>query len=113
MPKTLTLEVSSPGVYRALKEVRQFETAIGDLVSLTLNKEVEELQEGATAENLPKNWKKSKKIKGKVLGCTESAIEISHADAKSNVKIKIPFNEIKRANVDPDLNDLLYKEVRS
>jgi len=104
MPEKLTLEVSSPGLYRSLREMRHFKESLGEFVQLTL---VQPLEGQFPA--IPKNWAKSKKIRGKIIASLEQQIEIT--DGSTNAYV--PFDLIRKANIDPDFQELLSKEVKS
>ncbi|HAZ12462.1 MAG: hypothetical protein A2X86_16820 [Bdellovibrionales bacterium GWA2_49_15] len=99
MPSKLTLEVSSPGLYRKLREREHFAQAIGETVLLELSKAI-------TDKNI-------KKVRGKLLSCTNEAIEVEwQIDRKNgNMGIEIPFANIKKASLDPDFNQLMSEKI--
>lgn len=96
IPNDFVLEVSSPGVYRSLKAKEHFESAVDDFIELTLNKNLE-APEGVT---LSKGATKNKKIRARLLTVADNEIEIELEDQK----IGVPFEQIKKANLDPDLH---------
>ena len=95
MPSELNLEVSSPGVYRNLKSRGHFEMAVGEQVLLTLTQPLELM--GA----------KNKLVKRqKVLGVVR-AVEDANVMLEvlpEQVEQVIAFNNIKKANLEPDLD---------
>jgi len=100
MPERLTLEVSSPGVYRNLRTRQQFEAATGEYLQLTLAKTFDQ-QEGAP--ELPKKIMTSKKIVGKLLECHDDDL-VLEIDEKV---LKVKLTNIKKANVEGDTSRLL------
>jgi ribosome maturation factor RimP len=99
MPENLTLEVSSPGLFRHLNQVLHFEMSVGEDVLLTLNKKIDEDQ----AKDFPKALRNNMKIKVKLVSVGPDAITI---DAKGSTAV-IPFTQIKKANLETDIN---YKD---
>ena len=85
MPEKLTLEVSSPGIYRSLKSIEHFDLAVGELVCLNLNaagkKEVE---------------LKNKKLVGELFSYDNKGIEVDFEGRK----LKLPYEYLKSANVE-------------
>ncbi len=86
VPKGLTLEVSSPGVYRQLKTHQHFLEACGETVVLTLY------------NNDDAYWGQQKKVKGKLLRVENRGIAL---DLKE--ECLLPFEFIKRAHLDNEL----------
>lgn len=95
IPDSLVLEVSSPGVYRNLKTVEHFETAIGELVSCTISGKLSDQQ----VEVLPKKLKKAKKFRGILNKVTEENIII---EIDGN-ELELNYGLIKKAHLDPEL----------
>ena len=85
MPEKLTLEVSSPGIYRSLRSIEHFGLAVGELVCLSLNatgkKEVE---------------LKNKKLVGELFSYDNEGIEVDFEGSK----LKLPYEYLKSANVE-------------
>lgn len=99
MPENLTLEVSSPGLFRHLNQVKHFQMSIDQELSLTLNKNISEEQ----APDFPKSLRNNMKIKVLLKAVSEDHIVI---EAKGT-KVNIPYTQIKKANLETDIN---YKE---
>jgi ribosome maturation factor RimP len=92
MPKELTLEVSSPGVYRNMTSVEHFEAVRGELVQLVLKQKLEE----KVSEGLSKKLKGQKKVIAQLVDVTDEGVEIELEDIKINFK----YDEIKKANLE-------------
>ncbi len=104
MPEALTLEVSSPGVYRDIKEGRHFEEAIGERISLSL------LQKVTTENFLPcksvdKKIIKDKKIMAYLVKVEQEELFFS-VEKDDQAQFKIELKDIKKANVEPLWEDL-------
>ncbi len=98
IPENVTLEVSSPGLFRTLKNLAHFESVVGEEVSLVLNKPISEVQ----SPDFPKSQRNNLKLKAILLGTTEEKIAIE----VKNIKLDIPFEQIKRANLETNLDKL-------
>ncbi len=96
MPENLTLEVSSPGLFRHLNQVVHFQSSVGQEVQLTLFKKLETDH----LPEFPKAFKNSTKFKAKLLAAENDGIEVE----LKNQKIKIKYSEIKKANLETDIN---------
>lgn len=96
IPSDFVLEVSSPGVYRALKAYEHFVDAVDSIIlcSITGNLDDEE------KEKLSKADKNNKKFRGVLLAVNEKEIII---DLNGN-ELKLTFEQLKKASLDPDLN---------
>lgn len=105
MPEELTLEVSSPGVYRDIFEGKSFQRFVGQRVMLSLNNKI-------VKEDLIKEFKDMKRFIGqkKVLGyittATENELAIAN-EKESEAIIKINYENIKKANLEP-----LWEEIK-
>lgn len=95
MPENVTLEVSSPGLFRELKNLAHFESAVGEDVVIVLNKAISEDQ----SADFPKSQRNNLKLKARLLETTPEKIKIELKD----VKVEIPFEQIKRANLETNL----------
>lgn len=95
VPETLTVEVSSPGVFRQLRETKHFESSIGKRVSVTIMGELEQEQ--------MKDWPKSLKGKKKFVGLLESASEngIKLEVENTSIIIEIKYKQIKKSQWEP------------
>ena len=97
MPEELTLEVSSPGMFREIKSRKHFEAAVGENVDFILFKRLDEIVGG---EDLPKRLNKQKKIRAIVAAVNDEAVTI----AEDNKNFKIEFELIKTAKLSPPWN---------
>jgi len=98
VPTELTLEVSSPGVYRELNCQEHLRQAQGDLVQLTLfNKLLLSERPG-----LPKKFNGQKKVRGFLKKIDqEVVVDLGQYD------LTLTFDDIKKANLDPELGQLM------
>lgn len=94
IPEDFTLEVSSPGVYRNIRSKQHFESALGEIISVTLSGQLRQ------DLDLPNKIKKNKKLRGKLLKLENEHIELEVEQAP----VQIPFEVLKKASLDPDLN---------
>jgi ribosome maturation factor RimP len=99
MPENLTLEVSSPGLFRHLNQVKHFEMSIDQDLTLTLNKNISEEQ----APEFPKSMRNNMKIKVTLRSADADHIVIE----TKGIKVNLPYTQIKKANLETDIN---YKE---
>lgn len=97
IPQDFVLEVSSPGVYRHLKTKEHFELVVGEYIQLVLMKPLEAFLEEVFS---PKSVLKSKKVRAQLVSVADEKIEIELEDQK----IGVNFDQIKKANLDPDLH---------
>ena len=95
IPEDIVLEVSSPGVYRALKTLEHFKISQGEIVLLQLEK----LLDKDDFEQLPKALHKAKKVRGKLIEVNENNIKIDI----EGFELAFEYNQIKKATLDPDL----------
>lgn len=96
IPENLTLEVSSPGLFRYLTTLSHFKNVEGQDVTLALLKKIDE----TVYPDFPKVLRNNLKIKVKLLEAKEESIVV---DAKG-VKVEIPYTQIKKANLETDFN---------
>ncbi|MCF8059838.1 MAG: hypothetical protein K9K67_11105 [Bacteriovoracaceae bacterium] len=106
MPAELTLEVSSPGVYREIKEACYFENLIGERIAFSLSEKVAESDVVST--EISKNAKKllkEKKIVAYLKEFTGEHLLVS-PEMNDETKFKINIENIKKANVEPLWEDI-------
>jgi ribosome maturation factor RimP len=96
IPNDFVLEVSSPGVYRSLKTLKHFESAVGDIIACTISGNLTPDQ----SANLDKGLKNSKKFRGILVDVKETEINID----LQGTNLNLAFEQIKKASLDPDLN---------
>ncbi|MFT6069299.1 MAG: ribosome maturation factor RimP [Bacteriovoracaceae bacterium] len=92
MPAELTLEVSSPGVYRNLTTLEHFENVVGQRVQLHLKQKLDE----AELEGLPRKLKGQKKLIFLLTKVNEDSIDVE----LENISLNIKYDEIKKANLE-------------
>jgi ribosome maturation factor RimP len=96
MPENITLEVSSPGLFRHLNQVVHFQMSIGEELSLTLNKKIDEEQ----VKDFPNALRNNLKLKVKLNTVDSDGVNVE----VKNIQFKIPFTQIKKANLETDIN---------
>lgn len=94
IPNDFVLEVSSPGVFRSLKTLDHFKSAVNEIVSLSIQGHLDELEQAKS-----KNLKNAKKFRGKLLEVTEEYIIID----SNSIELKISYKQMKKAGLDPDI----------
>ena len=97
VPENLTLEVSSPGLFRNLTNTDHFRGVVGQDVTLGLLKKIDE----TIYPDFPKVLRNNLKIKVKLVSATDESIVF---DAKG-VQVEIPYSQIKKANLETDFNN--------
>ena len=97
MPAELTLEVSSPGMFREIKSRKHFEAALGENVDFILFKHFDEIVGG---EDLPKRLNRQKKIRAVVTAVNDEGIIITENDKNFEIEFKL----IKTAKLSPPWN---------
>lgn len=90
IPENITLEVSSPGVYRHLATLNHFKEAIEEWVQCTV------------FTNAMTELKGKKKVRGILKEVTNNDITLDLEGEPLSIKIE----QIKRANVDPSFEEL-------
>lgn len=95
IPEEITLEVSSPGVYRHVSNLEHFKMSIGEIVSVVIMGQLSDEQ----TEGAPKGLKGEKKFRGTLLAVGPEDFEI---EVKS-FKLKLNYKQTKKVNLDPDL----------
>jgi ribosome maturation factor RimP len=96
MPENLTLEVSSPGLFRYLTSIEHFKGVEGQDITLALASKIDEM----IYPDFPKVLRNNLKIKVKLLEAKDGSIVF---DARG-VKVEIPYTQIKKANLETDFN---------
>lgn len=93
--ESLVLEVSSPGVFRHLKTKEHFKEGVGEWVALVLSRHWGEDKR----ESIPASYFKKKKLRGILKSAGDESLILEQPDAE----LEIFYQEIKKANIDPDL----------
>lgn len=86
IPHAYSLEVSSPGVFRPLRERRHFEQSLGHQVRVTLAPEV-----------LPE--RKERTLRGVLAAVEGDSVRLDAAGEA----VQVPLEGIRKARLDPDL----------
>ncbi len=95
IPEEITLEVSSPGVYRHLSNLEHFKMSLGEIISVLIVGQLSDEQ----SVGAPKGVKGEKKFRGKLMEVDDESyvIEIK------GYKLKLNYKQTKKVNLDPDL----------
>jgi ribosome maturation factor RimP len=96
MPDEVTLEVSSPGIYRTLRTFEHFQMVVGKTIATVLNKNLS----GDKYKEMPKSITAEKKLKGKLLNVNENGLFLNIG----KFDVEIPFENLKKANLEEDLD---------
>lgn len=96
IPDNLTLEVSSPGLYRPLSTIAHFKAVIGEEILVHLATKIDELK----YPDFPKALRNNLKIKVLLQEVSEEGVIV---EVKGNV-LAIPFTQIKKSNLETDIN---------
>lgn len=101
-PESLVLEVSSPGIFRALNTREHFQRVVGQKVTLQLNRKLEEvLPEGFSGlSDMPRRLKNERKIVATLIGVEEMGLKIKVEDFD---EVSVNFEMIKKANLETDI----------
>jgi len=91
IPGAYRLEVSSPGLDRPLKTVRDFERFAGQAVKIKTNSMIDPDQRGHGR----------KTFKGTLLGVTDEGVRVQQTDKKGG-EVILPFSEIYKAHLEPE-----------
>lgn len=94
MPLEITLEVSSPGIFRQLKTLEHFTQVKSHPISIVLNKNLAEMG----IKEFPKSIISQKKLMGKLKEIESDKILLEI----ESFNIPIIFTNIKRANLEMD-----------
>ena len=87
IPQEYVLEVSSPGLFRALKKPKHFQQSVGKTIRLRLSQ-----------GELPD--RKKRELRGQLLKATEQEIELALPDEGP---VLLPYGALHWAKLDPDL----------
>lgn len=96
MPSELTLEVSSPGMFRHLSTVEHFKMSLDQDIQFTVKARL-------VSENfpgIPKSLQGERKVTGKLTSVSEDGICVVADD----YELKIKYDDIKKANLEPALD---------
>ena len=105
IPDNFTLEVSSPGLYRVLTTVEHFKSVEGEEIMLLLLKKIDEEK----YPDFPKVLRNNLKLKVLLDKATDTKLLV---DVKG-VKIEIPYEQIKKANLETDINKMKHNSPDS
>lgn len=95
IPEEITLEVSSPGVYRHISNLEHFKMSIGEMIAVVIMGQLSDEQ----TEGAPKGIKGEKKFRGKLI----SADQENYVIEVKGFNLKLNYKQTKKVNLDPDL----------
>ncbi|OUR94852.1 hypothetical protein A9Q84_17240 [Halobacteriovorax marinus] len=96
MPSELTLEVSSPGMFRQLNTIEHFKMSLDkDILISTKARLI-----GDDYPGIPKTLKGERKVIGKLIDVTDVGITC----VANNYELKLKYEDIKKANLEPALD---------
>ena len=101
IPGNITLQVSSPGVYRKLCSLEHFQAQIGKRIKVIFFKSLGELVEDA-----PKKLKGAKILLADLLDVSDEAVVLE----ANGFKFTVNFLDIKKANLEVNLFNEIRKE---
>lgn len=104
VPEGLTLEVSSPGVYRHLGTYEHFRQALGARVKIQLKRKGQDVFSLGVIKERPQ-LKSLKNCLGHLREVLDFGV-VLELDEGPRGEIEIPWGEIKQANVEPRWEDL-------
>lgn len=98
IPEDITLEVSSPGIYRHLVTIEHFKMSLGENLQIHLKTTLDDKQFAGASRKL----RSEKKLRGKLVSVCEDnfVIEVEHH------LLKIKYEQVKKVNLDPDLKSV-------
>ena len=105
MPEELTLEVSSPGVYRDIKEAKWFKEFTGQRFCLVLSKKIES-QDFISEEAFNKKLTGDKKVFLYLKSFDGETLKMS-SKKDGNAEVNVSISNVKKANVEP-----LWDEIK-
>lgn len=94
VPEQLILEVSSPGMFRDLKNLEHFQSSINQIISVTISGKLP----GEVISGVSKKIANAKKFRGLLREVSDKEIIIDI----EGLSLPIAFEQIKKANLDPD-----------
>lgn len=100
IPEDITLEVSSPGMFRPLKTIEHFNKALNERVSIHLSKEFSKIVGEETCKDFDKKIKKTKNFVCELKEVHDDGVTLSLDD---NFELKINYKDIKKANLEPEI----------
>lgn len=95
LPEALTLEVSSPGVYRSLKKADHFQMAAGQRIKLVLVDKLKQLNLGEIPVKL--------ELQSCLVGKLEKVMADEVVIEVEKKRLTIPFDKIRKANLEPKI----------
>lgn len=95
IPEEIILEVSSPGIYRDLKKVEHFVSAVGQPINVTIKKKLD--------GDYPKKLAGQRRFVASLTRATEEGIEL---EWEKQVTLNLNYDDIKKANVEPDIAEI-------
>ena len=98
IPEEITLEVSSPGLFRNLSTRQHFSWAMGENIQVQLQKNLGDLVDPT---DLDKKVAKTKKFVAKLEKIEEESIVVQ---LDNDFSLRLKLEDIKKVNLEPDVN---------
>lgn len=95
IPNDIVLEVSSPGMFRALKSIEHFELAMNQRIQCSITGKLDE----SLIQEAPKSVKKGSALIGKLIKIEENNI-ILEIDG---FNLPLTFDQLKKVNLEPEV----------
>lgn len=95
IPEEVTLEVSSPGVFRHLRFLEHFQGAVGEKVEFSTKNSLGDI----LGESCPRKMTGAKKFKAKLMSIEDNDINL----AIDSLEFRVSLDTVKKANVSPDI----------
>jgi ribosome maturation factor RimP len=105
MPEKIVLEVSSPGVTRKLKSLEHFQEAKNENILLHLLKKL-----SSEDFDLPKKIKGQNKFVFTLKDISEEELIGLVEDQGEKKEVRVKFNNIKKATIEPDWEKIMNSE---
>jgi ribosome maturation factor RimP len=103
IPEEITLEVGSPGVYRHVNSWQHFQWGLGQVHEVVITGALDTSHFSQTTKVLPKSLLSAKKFRGVVMEVSDNAVKIQ----LENCQVSLPWEQIKKAQLDPDFQQLM------
>lgn len=104
IPEGFKLEVSSPGVYREIKNKQHFEMSKNEIVKIKISGEIRVFEENSV-DSKSENHSFKGLLRGALKDVNDDGVFIE--EEKKRQLYFIPFTSIKNAHLDPNWEDLI------
>lgn len=103
MPDELTLEVSSPGVYRQLNKLEHFKSSVGENIFLSTKIKLDE----SFCTGISKSLNGQKKFIANLVEVKDDGLTLK----AESFKFFIKYEDIKKANLEPEIENLERMDI--